>query len=244
MMKLSLSFNFLSIAIVFLSLSNLQADAALANNQSFEQWCVQKNSLPAETRKTVELLLKKSGTQDCKLADSKLNTLSEIYLHENQLFSDEINLPENQISDIKPIASLRNLTRLSLSFNQISDIRPLSGLTKLTTLFLIDNQISDIQPLTSLTNLTELHLSFNKISDIGSLSQLKRLTRLELQVNQIRDVTPLRRLTKLTQLNLFNNQISNVKPLASLTNLIFLIITNNPISEKICPVKPESICRF
>jgi internalin A len=243
-MKFPLSLSILSSATVLLSFPISQAKAVPTNNQSFEQWCLQKNFLPAETRKTVELMLKKSGTQDCKLADSKLNSLSEIYLHENQLFSDEINLPENQISDIKPIASLRNLKRLSLSFNQISDIRPLSGLTKLTTLFLIDNQISDIQPLTSLTNLTELHLSFNKIRDIGSLSRLKHLTRLELQVNQIRDVTPLRRLTKLTQLNLFNNQIGNVKPLASLTNLSFLIIINNPISEKVCPVKPESICRF
>jgi internalin A len=51
-------------------------------------------------------------------------------------------LSNNKISDIKPIASLTNLTRLDLSNNQISDIKPLESLTKLINLELWANPIA------------------------------------------------------------------------------------------------------
>jgi internalin A len=268
-MKSSLAFSILSVTTVLLSFPDFRAEANSAKNQSFEQWCLQKEDLPVETRKTVEVMLHKSGTQDCKLADSKLNSLSKIHFDfdENPLYITGINRPaENQISDIKPIASLRNLTQLSLSYNQISDISPLSGLTKLTRLLLIDNQISDIKPLASLTNLTALYLSFNKISDINPLQRLNNLVDLSLNENQIRNVQPLSGLTNLRVLNLRNNQIRDIKPLAGLsglldlsldrnyisdvtalkglTNLTFLDLQGNQISERVCPVKPETICNF
>jgi internalin A len=82
--------------------------------------------------------------------------------------------------------------------------------------------------------------------------QLKTLTNLRLDFNQIRDVKPLAGLTNLTSLWLLGNQITDVKPLEGLTNLTSLWLGNNPLAEplpgriavKVCPVKPESICRF
>jgi internalin A len=53
-----------------------------------------------------------------------------------------LSLSKNQISDIKPLASLTNLTWLWLDNNQISDIKPLESLTKLTDLYLINNPIA------------------------------------------------------------------------------------------------------
>ena len=111
-----LAFSIFSIATTSLSLHSPLAQAVPNHPKSFEQWCMQKDFLPAATKKTVGVLLKTAKTQDCKLADSKLNSLSELYL------------VGNQISDIKPIASLTNLTSLNLSFNQISDIKPLADL--------------------------------------------------------------------------------------------------------------------
>ena len=150
-MKSSLSLILLSATTVILP-CGLKAEAATPiNNKSFEQWCLQKNSLPTETRTTVETMLKAAGTQDCRLADSKLNGLSIL------------NLNGNQISDVKPLASLTNLTDLNLSFNQISDVKPLANLTNLTELYLWDNQISDVKPLAVLKNLSSLDLSNNPI---------------------------------------------------------------------------------
>ncbi len=98
--------------------------------KSFEAWCRQRKSVPASTRHTIDVLLKKAGTKDCKLADRQLKTLTRL------------DLDGNQISDVKPLAGLTKLTRLYLAENQISDLKPLAGLTKLTDLTLDENRIA------------------------------------------------------------------------------------------------------
>ncbi len=72
-MKFSLISKVLSAITILRSFHVLQAEAVPTNNQSFAQWCLQKNSLPTETRKTFEVILKETGTQDCKLANSNCN---------------------------------------------------------------------------------------------------------------------------------------------------------------------------
>ena len=59
----------------------------------------------------------------------------------------ELDLRDNQISDITPLTNLTALKVLTLYHNQISDITPLVGLTALTTLFLSSNPIADFAPL-------------------------------------------------------------------------------------------------
>ncbi|MEQ8963427.1 MAG: leucine-rich repeat domain-containing protein [Coleofasciculus sp. C2-GNP5-27] len=72
---------------------------------SFRQWCLQRSSLPAETRKTVEVLLIEAGTSDCEKADEILSSLTEL------------NLNRNQITDVSPLSGLTNLRRLNLKNN-------------------------------------------------------------------------------------------------------------------------------
>ncbi|MBO1059010.1 MAG: leucine-rich repeat domain-containing protein, partial [Dolichospermum sp. JUN01] len=127
--------------------------APIKTPKTFKEWCQQKASLPQETRRTVEALLKVAKTRNCSQANQTLTKLTTL------------DLSVNQISDIKPLSNLTNLTSLSLWGNQISDIKPLSNLTNLTTLYLWINKISDIKPLSNLTKLTNLYLGENKISD-------------------------------------------------------------------------------
>jgi internalin A len=75
--------------------------------KSFAGWCQQKESVPADTRQTIDVLLKKAGTKDCQKADTKLRNLTSL------------NLDNNQIIDVKPLAGLTNLTDLWLERNQI-----------------------------------------------------------------------------------------------------------------------------
>ena len=76
--------------------------------RTFADWCRQKASLIPEAKHTVEVLLKEAGTTECDAANQKLLTLTQLLLR------------NNQISDIKPLASLTKLTRLYLSRNPIA----------------------------------------------------------------------------------------------------------------------------
>ena len=153
-MNIKSSLVVLSVTAILVSAANVRAQVSTPNIQSFEQWCQQKDTLPEETKRTVEILLRQTRTQDCKAANLRLNSLKELSLNTS---------PRTGffISDVQPLASLTNLTFLSLYGNGISDVQPLANLTNLTVLYLDGNQISDVQPLASLTNLMFLDLREN-----------------------------------------------------------------------------------
>jgi internalin A len=149
------------LALLLQALPVMAAPPQPAKTKTFAQWCLKRNSVPAATKLTIDLLLKQAGTKNCQLANSKLNTLTEL------------NLSEGRISDLKPISSLVELTSLTLYNNKISDLQPLSGLTKLIDLNLNLNKISNVKPLAGLSKLKTLYLQNNQISDIKPLSRLK-----------------------------------------------------------------------
>jgi Leucine-rich repeat (LRR) protein len=109
-----------------------------------------------------------------------------------------LDLWQNFITDVSPLAELTNLTHLYLSENQITDVSPLAELTNLQVLWLVDNQVHDVSPLGGLTRLTWLSLVRNQITDVSPLAELTRLERLTLlgnpldsvQISQIRAALP------------------------------------------------------
>ena len=133
----------------------------------------------------------------------------------------------NRITDLSPLANLKNLTHLHLWHRRVEgmlpvtnlDISPLSGLINLEFLVLERNGISDINPLAALINLDELSLIDNGISDISPLAGLKKLRALYLSHNQIVDFSPLAGLTNLETLQIDDNLGTDFNPLAAL-NLI------------------------
>ena len=87
--------------------------------------------------------------------------------------SEDIDLGGNHlIRDIRPLANLTKLTRLSLWNNQVEDITPLASLVNLRFLDLADNNIADVSPLANLTNLQYLRLNFNLATDLTALQSL------------------------------------------------------------------------
>ena len=89
-------------AIVALSANGLGAKAEETRSgnsgRTFADWCRQKADLSPEVKHTVEVLLEKAGTTECDEANQKLSSLANL------------SLEDNQISDIKPLASLTNLS--------------------------------------------------------------------------------------------------------------------------------------
>ena len=74
-----------------------------------------------------------------------------------------LQLPNSQVDDLTPLASMGQLQIVILNNNQITDLKPLSGLTRLKTLNLANNKITDLTPLQTLKGLGdgELNLSNN-----------------------------------------------------------------------------------
>ena len=133
-----------------------------------------------------------------------------------------LNLDNQPISNLSPIAGLIQLEWLGLSHTDVSDISPLASLSQLRSLdlgkfrsrnldtgaseslrlFYGHTDVSDISPLASLTQLERLFLGHTGISDISPLASLSQLRSLDLRSTDVSDISPLASLTQLVKLNL------------------------------------------
>lgn len=144
----------------------------------------------------------------------------------------ELNVRNNQITNIEPVKNLTNLVSFSCAGNLVKDYSALSGLinleelqigddgsadtdisflvnlTKLQSLYAPWCGISDVSALRNLTGMEYLNLFHNRVSDVSALEGLEQLDYLELGLNEIEDIAPLYGLTKLTYINLGGNEIS------------------------------------
>ena len=98
------------------------------------------------------------------------HNLKELYIR-GEYINREGNV-NNAITDVSPLAGLRQLTHLYLSSNAITDVSPLKGLKQLRHLDLTTNRIVDVSPLAGLRQLTVLYLANNDISDVSPLVEL------------------------------------------------------------------------
>ena len=159
------------------------------------------------------------------------NPIEDISPLANMTKMTGFNLWGCRVVDLSPLRNLMNLSWIVLGSNQISNLSPLSELTNLTYLNLSLNQISDISPLANLVNLQELLIDQNSVEDITILANLTQLTRLRSDTNQIHDISPLANLTRLEELWLNRNAITNLAPLTGLNNLQKLYLADNPFHD-------------
>lgn len=128
--------------------------------------------------------------------------------------------------DIVGLKYMTNLKELDLSNNEISDISVLENLTTLEVLNLenntwwgsYDSVVIDITPIGNLVNLKELNISRNDLSSLHSLSSLNKLEVLDISNNKIIVVNELNGLNNLKKLDVSENPIETIK-LGYLPNL-------------------------
>ena len=168
----------------------------------------------------------------------------------------DLNISNNpiKVSDISPLAALKELRTLDLLNSGISDIRPLSGLTELRTLLLKGNPIRDLTPLSGL-NLTDLKydvvgqtkgqtdfaeawmpdpaLRTAVRGEIGLLpdvpltkERLRSVGYIDIAGKGISDITGLEFATNLRKFDLRDNPITDLRPLANLTTLERLYLSD------------------
>lgn len=91
------------------------------------------------------------GIHDLCLLDKKISDLQAMPVFSHALDLAELNLYDNQISDLAPISQLNKLRWLNLGRNQITDLTPLKKLDQLEKLYLYENpnltktQIAELQ---------------------------------------------------------------------------------------------------
>ncbi|MEA4825170.1 MAG: leucine-rich repeat domain-containing protein, partial [Clostridium sp.] len=139
----------------------------------------------------------------------------------------------NQIEDIRPLSSLKNLKYLELSNNKISNVRGLSQLENLKQLIIANNELKDVKGLGSLKSLESLALSYNQINNIYEIGLLNNLKRLSASNNKIRNVKGLDRLENLMFVDISQNEISDITPLRMLDKLTLTNIdfSGNPLPK-------------
>ncbi len=97
----------------------------------------------------------------------------------------DVNLHNKQVSDLLPLAELKNLEGLMLGNTQVSDLSPLAELKNLISLTLGNTRVSDLSLLAELKRLTTLSLNSTPVSDLSPLVELKRLRKLHLDNTQV-----------------------------------------------------------
>ena len=142
----------LAIAAICTIAGTANAIAVSAQTQTspktFRDWCLEKSTQSPELQKTIDTLLRRANTQDCTQAERTLTARIAL------------DLTNDFLTDLRPLASLTQLTSLNLTGNLTTDLKPLASLTRLTSLDLSGNyyrdvdagtfQLTDFSPLASL----------------------------------------------------------------------------------------------
>ena len=138
-----------------------------------------------------------------------------------------LDLRDNAIAGLRPVADMASLKFLHLDGNHIRDIAPLAGLP-LQALSLSDNSIEDLDWFADMVDLYWLALDRNSIRDLPTFPD--RMRYLHLTDNSISDIAALENLPWLTELRLSGNSIASLRPLASMA-LSYLHINDNQVTD-------------
>jgi len=93
----------------------------------------------------------------------------------------DLGIDQNKISDLSPVAKLKNLESISFSDNQVKDLSPLSGLMKLNFILFSSNAVTDLKPLASSPGILaggQLYFSQNHVADLSPVRPCTRAQRL------------------------------------------------------------------
>ncbi|WP_039457307.1 leucine-rich repeat domain-containing protein [Candidatus Jidaibacter acanthamoebae] len=132
------------------------------------------------------------------------NELTQIKFIQNFPQIEILNLSGNNLSsktDLKTLNKLENLSELYLRQNQIPSIAFLKN-SRLKILDLTEIGLKSIKGIGQLSSLEELYLTSNSISDISELKNLRNLKILSISDTKVDDLTVLTELPKLREVNL------------------------------------------
>ena len=136
------------------------------------------------------------------------------------------------LEDISCLKYAENLKTCYLYNTNVSDLTPIAGLKNLKRLYIYNNEkVTDISALKDLTQLTILDISETKVTDITSLATLENLERLDISETDITDISAIGNLKDLKWLNMNDSKVTDISALESATALRYFLAKNTGISD-------------
>ncbi len=159
----------------------------------------------------------------------------DLITEENILKIKSLNLIRLNLTDIKPLSFLTNVTQIQAYSNKISNIKGLESLTKLKYLSLYDNMIKSDTQLLELSRIVGLSIYKNPIKSIDEILTHKSLVELIAIECNISTISP-QKDCSLKFLDVAHNDISKID-LEYLKDLESLRIESNPLKSIINELK-------
>ncbi len=178
----------------------------------------------------IDKIVEKVGGTSLKLQNKGIKSLAGIEAFANKEVT-WIFLDWNEITDLNPLKTFKNLTKISFSGNQVSDLTPLASVTTLENIIAINNKISSIDTIKNLTNIKYICLDGNNLTNINAITDWSNLIELSFQNNKITEIPNLEKLTQLNSINISNNQIQTINNMAKLESIENLEINNNLLAS-------------
>lgn len=217
-----------------------------------ELWAVEEFTVPAQATTYADLvylpyltkLTIENGISDQLHYIGSMTSMQDLTIIDTTLsekdFSAIATLPElTRLTlvncgrpSIAPLSEAKNLEYLDYRYNSLQDLGPLAGCANLQELYLSDNAIKDLSPLSGLTNLKVLDVSRNSLSAIDPICVLPALEKLDISNNlSIASLGNIGDLALLKYLDCQGNNISSLTGLEKCLRLEHLNIANNIITD-------------
>ena len=142
-----------------------------------------------------------------------------------------LNLSNNTIRNLEPLAYLMKLQELDLQHNALTSLTALSGLTELKKLNVSYNSLTSITPIVTCTKLNRLEATNNAIANLSGIDNLPALGYLSVNHNDLADISMLADSYTLKELHFANNNIEDITCLSNLDNLEVLDFSNNLVKK-------------
>lgn len=175
--------------------------------------------------------LTKEDVKDIAILRAAGREIKDLSGLEHCLAVQQIDLSDNQLSDISQLAGLTKLMSLDLSGNKIEDISPLEKLVKLQYLNIENNQVKKLAPLADLKAMRSLYMSNNKIERLGQLKNMSKLWTLYVGGNPIKAAAVVRRLEFVDRLNMADCGLESVEFLKPMKRLRSVYLMNNKLDD-------------
>ena len=142
-----------------------------------------------------------------------------------------LDLSQNTIRDLSPLANMTQLQDLYLNHNAINDLTQIAGLNKLARLDVSYNLLEALNPIFTCPELMYLNAGNNKITSIAGIDRLASLQIFSFANNTIQDISPISSCTGITQLDISENMIADISSLSALVKLDTLNFSRNVVTE-------------